>query len=275
MKIIDAHTHIFPDKISEKVSRSIGGFYGMPYFASASVKNLLAEGNAAGISHFLVCSAAVTPEQTPSITDFMAQVIKNHNCFTALASIHPDFPDFEAEIDRAVSLGLAGIKLHPDFQKFEIDDEKVFPLYRAIAKRGLPLLMHMGDKRYHASSPEKLAAVMKKFPDLTVIAAHFGGFQRWQEAHDQLAPSDRLWFDTSSSTMFVSRDYALSMFDKFGIDRFFFGTDFPLWNAAEEIERIKALGLSDSDHEKLFSGNFTRLFGLGSMNCSLNEAQKS
>lgn len=95
MKIIDAHTHIFPDKISDKVSKSIGGFYGMPYFAPASVKNLLEEGEAAGISHFLVCSAAVTPEQTLSITDFMAQIIQNHDCFTALASIHPDFLDFE------------------------------------------------------------------------------------------------------------------------------------------------------------------------------------
>ena len=262
MKIIDAHTHIFPDKISDKVSKSIGGFYGMPYFAPASVKNLLEEGETAGISHFLVCSAAVTPEQTPSITDFMAQVIQNHDCFTALASIHPDFPDFEAEIDRAVSLGLAGIKLHPDFQKFDIDDEKVFPLYRAAAKRGLPILMHMGDKRYDASSPKKLAAVMKKIPDLTVIAAPFGGFQRWQESHDFLIPSDRLWFDTSSSTMFVSRDYALSMFDKFGIDRFLFGTDFPLWNASEELERVRALGLSYAEYEKLFAGNFMRLFGM-------------
>ena len=103
---------------------------------------------------------------------------------------------------------------------------------------------------------------MKKIPDLTVVAAHFGGFQRWQEAHDLLTPSDRLWFDTSSSTMFVSRDYALSMFDKFGIDRFMFGTDFPLWNAAEELERVRALGLSDAEYEKLFAGNFMRLFGM-------------
>ena len=56
MRIIDAHTHIFPDKISDKVSKSIDGFYGMPYFAPASVKNLLEEGEAAGISHFLVLS---------------------------------------------------------------------------------------------------------------------------------------------------------------------------------------------------------------------------
>ena len=261
MKIIDAHTHIFPDKIAEKVSKSIGGFYDMHYCAPASVTNLLADGKAAGISHFLVCSAAVTPDQTETITDFMAQVIQNHDCMTALASIHPDYPNFEEELDRAICLGLRGVKLHPDFQKFDIDDEKRFPLYRAIAKRGLPILMHMGDDRYEASSPAKLAAVMRKIPDLTVIAAHFGGYRRWKEAHDVLEPSDRLWFDTSSSTMFISRDYALSMFDKFGIDRFFFGTDFPIWNATGELERVKAFGLSEKEYEMYFAGNFERLFG--------------
>ena len=51
MKIIDAHTHIFPDKISEKVSKSIGGFYQMKYCAPASVANLLKDGTAAGVSH--------------------------------------------------------------------------------------------------------------------------------------------------------------------------------------------------------------------------------
>lgn len=260
MKIIDAHTHIFPDKISEKVSKSIGGFYQMKYCAPASVANLLKDGTAAGVSHYLVCSAAVTPDQTETITDFMAQMAKDHDCFTALASIHPYYRNFEEEIDRAVSLGLRGIKLHPDFQKFDIDDEKVFPLYRAIAKRGLPLLMHMGDDRYESSSPAKLATVMKKIPDLTVIAAHFGGYRRWQEAHDLLVPSDRLWFDTSSSTMFISRDYALSMFEKFGIDRFMFGTDFPIWDATGELERVRTFGLSEAEYEMFFSGNFMRLF---------------
>lgn len=261
MKIIDAHTHIFPDKISEKVSKSIGSFYGMEYCAPASVQNLLREGEAAGISHFLVCSAAVTPEQTETITDFMGEISKNHAVFTAFASIHPDYQNFEEELDRAISLGLRGVKLHPDFQKFDIDDEKVFPLYRAIERRGLPLLMHMGDDRYDASRPQKLQKVLERFPDLTVIAAHFGGFKRWMEAHDSLIPSPRLWFDTSSATMFISRDYALSMFEKFGIGQFMFGTDFPLWDASDELARVQAFGLSEKENELLFSGNFMRLFG--------------
>ena len=262
MKIIDAHTHIFPDKISQKVSESIRGFYSLSDITPppASVQKLLEEKNA-GVTHFLVCSAAVTPEQVTSITDFIGEVTKNHAEIMGLASIHPDFAGFEEELDRAVSLGLRGVKLHPDFQKFDIDDPRAFPLYRATSKRGLPILMHMGDRRYDASSPEKLASVMKKFPDLTVIAAHFGGYERWEEAHNRLFPSEQLWFDTSSSIPFTSRDYVLSMFDKFGVDRFFFGTDFPLWSAKAEIDNIRGLGLAESETEMIFSGNFERLFG--------------
>ena len=41
MKIIDAHTHIFPAKIAFKASESIGDFYGIPMSSDASVDSLL------------------------------------------------------------------------------------------------------------------------------------------------------------------------------------------------------------------------------------------
>ena len=46
-----------------------------------------------------------------------------------------------------------------------------------------------------------------------------------------------------------------------GSERILFGTDYPMWTPAEEIEKVLALGLSDSDNRKVFSENFERLFG--------------
>lgn len=262
MKIIDAHAHVFPDKISEKVSQSIRGFYSLSHLnpPPASVQKLL-ERKKDGITHFLVCSAAVTPEQVTSITDFIGCVTQNHPEVAGLASIHPEFIGYEEELDRAISLGLCGVKLHPDFQRFDIDDPRVIPLYRAIARRGLPILMHMGDRRYDASSPARLVSAMKAVPDMVVIAAHFGGYERWQEANDVLSPTENLWFDTSSSFAFNSKEYVLSMFEKFGIDRFLFGTDFPLWSAKDEIENVRSLHLTQEENEMIFYQNFERLFG--------------
>ena len=262
MKIADIHAHIFPEKLAEKASHSIGSFYGVSIEREADMPRLCAEDKLAGITRCVVSNSATNASQVQNANTFLAEAVRGHDGYLAFGTIYPGMDGFEEELDRMMELGLCGIKIHPDFQKLAIDDESAIDTYKAIARRGLPVLFHMGDDRYDYSTPQRLMNLLRQVPDLRVIAAHFGGFQRWQEAHDLLTPSDRLWFDTSSSTMFVSRDYALSMFDKFGIDRFMFGTDFPLWNAAEELERVRALGLSDAEYEKLFAGNFMRLFGM-------------
>ena len=54
--IIDAHCHIYPDKIAERASQSIGKFYGIPMNLDGRVDTLLREEKKAGITHFLVHS---------------------------------------------------------------------------------------------------------------------------------------------------------------------------------------------------------------------------
>lgn len=90
--------------------------------------------------------------------------------------------DVEKELNEIQALGLHGIKLHSDFQGFAIDDEKMLPVYKACMARDLPILFHMGDARSELSAPKKLANVLEKLPELKCIAAHLGGYQRWDEA---------------------------------------------------------------------------------------------
>ncbi len=260
MKIIDAHTHIFPDKIAVKASGNIGAFYGIPMYTDAMVSTLLKEGSAIGVSRYLVCSSAVTPEQTEHINDFIAAACKAHPEFIGLAALHPDFRDIDGELDRTAEMGLVGIKFHPDFQKFPIDDERAIPMYRKIAKRGLPVLFHMGDHRYDFSNPERLKNVMLRVPDLKVHAAHFGGWSVWDRVTCLPKDHDRLVFDTSSSLDFMSVEKAKRLIDHFGVEAFMFGTDFPMWNAKTEYERNLALGLSEAENKLLFAENFIRFY---------------
>ncbi len=265
--IIDAHAHIFPDKIADKVAHSICQFYG--FFADepdtivpASIAELLKQGAEAGIEHYLVCSVAVTEQQTSHINDFLLGAIAQFPIFTGLAALHPDFADYENELDRAIEGGMKGVKLHPDFQKFNMDDERHLPFFRAIAKRNLPILMHMGDARYDYSSPERLGRLLRAVPDLCVTAAHFGGYSRWQEVVKHLDKSDRLYFDTCSSLGFLNNEDALRLIDHYGVEKFLFGTDFPIWNASIEIEKVKELGLTQEEQSLIFSKNFCRLYNL-------------
>ena len=62
--MIDAHCHIYPDKIAEKATRAIGAFYHIPMHYDGRMETMLREGAAAGIGRYLVFSVATKPTQT-------------------------------------------------------------------------------------------------------------------------------------------------------------------------------------------------------------------
>ena len=161
---------------------------------------------------------------------------------------------------RICEKGLHGIKLHPDFQLFDIDDEKAVYMYSLAAKYNLPILFHMGDDRYSYSEPKRLIKAMDLIPDLTAIAAHFGGYRHWQSIKDYEI-NDRLFFDTSSSLFMLDKHIAEDAIHHFGADRFMFGTDFPMWNPQKEVERFLELGLTEEERVQIFSKTFASLWG--------------
>ena len=67
MPVIDAHSHIYPDKIACKASSAVGDFYGVDMNAkNASAASMLAACEGSPITHHLVHSVATTPGQVPS-----------------------------------------------------------------------------------------------------------------------------------------------------------------------------------------------------------------
>lgn len=261
--IYDAHAHIFPEKIAEKACINIGKFYSVPMYAVGSSEILLASCAAAGIARTLVCSVATKPEQVTAINDFIHREFLRHPQFMGLAAMHPHFADYAAELDRVVSLGFRGVKFHSDFQEFNMDDPAFFPMFEAIAEHNLPVLFHMGDAHLDYSHPRRLANLMRAVPNLTCIAAHFGGYQKWDAAMELLDfNSERLYFDTSSTLAFLPGERAVKMIRTLGADHFLFGSDFPMWDQAEEIDRFLTLELTDEEQEKIFHRNFERLFQL-------------
>lgn len=258
-RIINAHTHIFPDKIADKASASIGDYYNIPPQNSATISALLRDSEGFNVTNMLICSAALTPLQTETINNYMAEYNKDER-FVALGTVHPDNENWCEELERVKALGLHGIKLHPDFQNFNIDDIRSIEICKKAASLGLPLLFHIGDKNRDGSSPTRLKEVMKQVPDLVCIAAHMGGYAHWDEAYEVLPVSDNLYFDTSSALDFITKHQALRLIEKHGLNKFLFGTDFPLWTTADEYQRILSLGLSEAENKAIFSENFCELF---------------
>ena len=264
MEIINAHVHVYPDKIAFKASQSIGFFYDAPVRHDGTIDGLLRENKENGISRCLIHSVATNVHQVYSINDFVHDQYLMHNEFFGFMALHPDMEEEEIykEVERAISFGLKGVKLHPDCQKFYIDEDRVEKIYRVVEGR-LPILMHMGDNRYDYSSTERLVDVLNRHKDLIVIAAHMGGYTKWDKVdlYKQIK-YDNFYFDTSSSLSLLSKERATDIIHKFGAEKFFFGSDYPMWNAGEELTLFNKLLLTDDEKEKILSRNIKKFLNL-------------
>lgn len=261
--IIDAHAHIFPVKIAEKASENIGKFYDLAMNYDGTLETLMKEGDECGVTKYIVQSVATTAEQVTHINDFIANTVAEHSDrLIGFASLNPLMESFDEEIDRVISLGLKGIKLHPDFQKFALDSGNAFRIFDAVGEK-LPFLVHTGDKRYRYSNPALMAKAAKAFPHARFIAAHFGGWSEWGDAVEYLSKLDNIWIDTSSSLYELSPERAAKLVNRFGDDRVFFGTDYPMWSACDELAYIEKIPLSHETKEKIMWKNINDFLQLG------------
>jgi len=262
MAVVDIHVHIYPDKISERATQSIGRFYNIEMDAVdgsvAQLRNSLA---GTPITHCVVCSVAVKPSTVESINDFIAREVSAHDNLIGLMAMHQDYENPEAEIKRALSLGLKGIKLHPDTQMVNMDDPRLMRVYEIAQDLHLPLIIHCGDYRYDYSHPRRLKRILHEFPDLVVDAAHFGGWSIQDWALEFLE-DERCFLDMSSSMHSLGPRRTRELVLAYGTDRILFGSDFPMWEPADELRKFTSLGFSDAQLEDMCWHNAERFLGM-------------
>ena len=259
-RIIDAHCHIYPEKIAAKAVAAIGRFYGKEMEEDGTPDSLVKEGESIGVEKYVVHSTATTVHQVRAINDYIFSEMQRHPEFIGFMTLHNEMTDeaIEQEVELALSRGMKGVKLHPDFQKFNIDDAE--NLYRVTAGK-LPVLLHMGDVRYDYSSPLRLEKMAKKYPEQIFIGAHFGGYSVWDKV-GCLKDLPNVYFDTSSSLAFLDKSRAADLIRSFGFERYMFGTDFPMWKHKEELDRFLSLPLTEEEREAILYGNAARLLGV-------------
>ncbi|MBQ4600724.1 MAG: amidohydrolase [Oscillospiraceae bacterium] len=260
MQIIDFHTHIYPETIARKAAQSICDFYELDGGGMCgTVSQLLERGKQAGISRYVVLPVGLKPNHVRHINEFILSEAERHPEFTGFGTVHAGQEDLLEETQFILDSGLHGIKMHPDTQLFNIDDERLFPMYDLLQDK-IPVMLHMGDKRYSYSHPARLRRVMQQFPRLQVIAAHFGGYSVYDEAYENLHDMNCM-MDVSSSLMFMSREEAVKRIRSYGAERLLYGTDFPLWDPVTEVARFQALPLTEAEFDLISHKNALAILG--------------
>ena len=263
---IDIHTHAFHPKIAHKAVDHLNDFYSVNCAGDGTIAHLLERERKAEMEKCVVLCAATAPAQVIPANNYAITLQKEHaDRVIAFGTVHPGYENWEAELKRIKAAGIRGIKLHPYFQSCWLGDPRLLPIFEA-AQKDFVFEIHIGDKTTPAQNPScpyKLAAILRQFPGMRVIAAHFGGYRMWAHALDALAGNrfENLWFDTSSTTPFATPLLAKKLLGAFPRERILFGTDWPLYDPVEERQRLQRLAsLKDAEMETIMS-NATSLLG--------------
>jgi hypothetical protein len=273
--IIDFHTHAFVEKIAAKAVVQLINYYKVQTEYSGTLPELVREENKINANAIVLLVAATKAAQVIPANNW-ALSLKKQSPATGISSdsrmpelvpfgtYHPDDPNWLSEIERLRCAGCRGIKLHPEFQGIDLADSRLNTFFEEISN-DFTVLIHMGDVLRSASNkstPQKLAAILDRFPSLTVIAAHMGGYHFWEESLEKLAGRN-IYFDTSSTLPYIEKDLFQRLVRKHGTERILFGSDYPLQSPAQALADIDSLGwLSLSQKEQILGNNAAALLGL-------------
>jgi predicted TIM-barrel fold metal-dependent hydrolase len=263
MRIIDVHTHIWPDTLAAAAVSAVGsqGHIGAHY--DGTVAGLKAAMDRAGVDISVVLPVATKPGQVRTINDWAAS-LRDDPRIVPFGAMHPDFEDPGAEIARMRGLGITGFKMHPEYQAFEPLDPKLEPVYAAAIENGMTLLFHAGgDVAFDTvrGTPAVFATLLDTWPELHAVLAHMGGFRQWHEVTGRLAGRD-VYFDTAYTLGHLPDDEFVALAREHGCSRVLFGSDGPWTDVAQQIEHLRRLPFTADEFAAILGGNAERLLGL-------------
>lgn len=103
---------------------------------------------------------------------------------------------------------------------------------------------------------EQIYAVMKEFPDLTVILSNIGWWPSARLVYPLLRRYPNFYFETGDFSMLHGMEQVCA---KYGSERMLYGSNFPTNAMAGSIYTLMKSGISDDDRENIAHRNLERL----------------
>ncbi|HEY1421545.1 MAG TPA: amidohydrolase family protein [Candidatus Dormibacteraeota bacterium] len=279
MKAIDFHVHL---PTPEWLDVSMRGYvkaaesYFRSKVARKTLDELAREYEAMDVLAVLLAwDAETATARTRVPNELVAQACRDHpKAFAGFGSVDPLKGERAVdELEGIAALGLKGIKLHPSLQAFAPDDERHWPLYEKCEELGLAVLFHTGTSgigagqpggqgiRLDFARPIRLDAAAASFPDLQIIAAHFG--YPWHlELLAMALHKTNIHIDISGwAPRYIPAEVMRDMKGRLQ-DQFVFGSDYPFIAPQRCLDELATLDIPDPVLQKLLVGNGKRLLGL-------------
>lgn len=249
--IIDVHTHVFPDSVALKAVPMLAAEAGIQEALDGRCTSLLNSMQSTGIDVSWLQPVATKPQQVDPINQWSEEIRSDR--LVAFGAFHPGYEDLPGLIRRLSERGVPGIKIHPEYHAVAPDDEFLFPMYRAVIEAGMVILFHAGEDigvpTLH-STPRQFAELADRFPEMTMILAHLGGFRQWNEVRKHIIGRE-VYLDTSYVFGHLADDEFVDLVRSHGIDRILFGTDSPWTDQEKELNHLKQLPFSEDELKRI------------------------
>jgi predicted TIM-barrel fold metal-dependent hydrolase len=175
-----------------------------------------------------------------------------------------------AELRRIAARGVKVVKIHAHTQRFDVADPRVLALTKVAGEVGVVVLMD--NASILPGDCEKLFNLALQAPKTTFIFAHLGGmnFRFWNilaaaRTADGLF-ANNVYFDISAMVAIVADSPVEQEFvwtiRNVGVDHVLFGSDFPQYSLARNLDALDRLGLDEQETSAIRFENARRLFGL-------------
>ena len=269
-RIIDAHVHIFPDKIFSAV-RNWFDAHAWKIRYQESSPDLISFLLNRGVSRIVALQYAHKPGIARSLNQYMGEICQMFSGrVLGMATVFPGEDQAVAILEQAFELGLSGVKLHAHVQCFDMTQPVMTPLYEVCARENKPMILHVGREpksEHYLCDPhkicraDKLEAVLKAFPTLKICVPHLG-FDENHAYRTLIEKYDTLWLDTAMVlTDYFPQDNRVGL-ETYRMDRIMYGSDFPnipyAWD--RELLWLKNASLSRSDLEQILYKNAESFF---------------
>ncbi|KAG9064020.1 hypothetical protein KI688_004134 [Linnemannia hyalina] len=222
--IIDAHVHVFPQKLMEAVWTFFDNFYWpvrykknylatrADFLLDQGVRHVVLlvyahkNGIARDLNKFLAHTVNSMNERYASLPQPNGQPKRGVRVASGLATVMPGEPDARAILAEAfTTLGLSGIKMHSHVQCVAANHPSMDEVYETCIEFDKPVLIHAGkepnSKAYKVDAGKIcdfsiVEDVLRRYPRLRICIPHLG-MNQYEEFFDLLDKYPNLYLDTT------------------------------------------------------------------------------
>lgn len=257
-KVIDFHTHIFPEKIAQKTIHALEKRASIKAYTDGTLSGLEKSMDQSGVTLSVIQPVITRPEQFSSINEYARKLNLTKSNILSFGAVHPSSEHYKEELKALKDMGFKGIKIHPDYQDMNFDDIRMMHLVNEASRLDLSILVHAGidiglPSPVHCT-PAMAERVINEVQPKRLVLAHMGGWKCYDEVEERLIGRN-VFLDTAFSLEYMQPEQLLQMIRNHGSERILFATDSPWSGQKEYVNQISHLPLEEAQIENILYRN--------------------